>query len=110
MTSAIQSVLHPVQVEAGGEFMEDAGWTWFTTFGDATAEYEAIRTGASVWDVYALQKWDVTGEGAEEAIQRTFANKLAGLAVGQVKYGPFVNAEGFMTDDGTVYKHADDHF
>ena len=43
MTSAIQSVLHPVQVEAGGEFMEDAGWTWFTTFGDANAEYEAIR-------------------------------------------------------------------
>ncbi len=110
MTSAIQSVLHQVQVDVGGEFMEDAGWTWFTTFGDPVKEYEAIRSGASVWDVYALQKWDVRGAGAQQAIQRTFANNLGTLAVGQVKYGPFVDESGLMTDDGTVYKHADDHF
>jgi aminomethyltransferase len=27
-----------------------------------------------------------------------------------VKYGPFVDDDGLMADDGTVYKHADDHF
>ena len=110
MTTAIQSVLHAAQVEVGGEFLEEAGWTWFTTFGDPVGEYEAIRSGVAVWDVYALQKWDVSGADAQDAIQRTFANNLSTVQVGQVKYGPFVGADGNMTDDGTVYKHTDGHF
>jgi len=110
MSSPIKSVLYDVQERAGGQFMEDGGWFWTTTLGDPAAEYESIRSGVSLWDVYALQKWDVTGPDALPAIQRVFANNAAGLEVGQVRYGPFVDAAGKMVDDGTVYKHADDHY
>ena len=79
------------------------------TSGTSDAEYRAIRTAVCLWDVYALQKWDVTGKDAVTAIQRVFTNNLQSLAVGQVRYGAFVNTDGAMTDDGTVYKHSDDH-
>jgi aminomethyltransferase len=110
MSSPIKSVLYDVQEQAGGQFMEDSGWFWTTTFGDAAGEYEAIRSGVSLWDVYGLQKWDVAGPDALRAVQRVFANNATGLEVGQVRYGPFVDASGKMADDGTVYKHADDHY
>lgn len=110
MTSPIRSVLADVQQAQGAGFLEDGGWTWVTTFGDPEGEYEAVRSAVAIWDVYALQKWDVTGPDAQMAIQRTFANDLAGLAVGQVKYAPFIDEAGLMYDDGTVYKHADERY
>ncbi len=110
MTEPVKSVLHGVQEEAGAAFMEDGGWLWTTTLGDPQAEYEAVRQSAGMWDVFALQKWDVTGPDAAAAVQRTFTGDVSRLEVGQVKYGPFVDASGAMVDDGTVYKHTGDHF
>ena len=83
---------------------------WTTTLGDPQAEYDAVRRTAGMWDVFALQKWDVTGPDAAAAAQRTFTGDVSRLEVGQVKYAPFVDATGAMVDDGTVYKHADDHY
>jgi aminomethyltransferase len=110
MSSAIKSVLHDVQEQAGGEFMEDSGWFWTTTFGDPAGEFQAIRSGVSLWDVYGLQKWDLTGPDSLRAVQRVFANDATSLEVGQVRYGPFVDPAGRMADDGTVYKHTDEHY
>jgi aminomethyltransferase len=110
MSDAIKSVLYDIQEQQGATFMEDGGWFWTATLGDARAEYESIRSGVSIWDVYGLQKWDVSGPDARAAVQRVFTNNLDSLAVGQVRYGAFVEGSGAMIDDGTVYKHADDHF
>ena len=110
MTEGVRSVLYGVQKQAGAAFMEDGGWLWTTTFGDPQAEYDAVRTTAGMWDVFGLQKWDVTGPEAARAVQRTFTGDVSRLEVGQVKYAPFVDPTGVMVDDGTVYKHADDHF
>jgi aminomethyltransferase len=110
MTEPVKSVLHGVQEEAGAAFLEDGGWMWTTTLGDPRAEYDAVRQNAGMWDVFALQKWDITGPDAAAAAQRTFTGDVSTLQVGQVKYAPFVDATGAMVDDGTVYKHADDHY
>ncbi len=110
MTEPIKSVLHAAQEAAGAGFADYDGWLWTTTLGDPLGEYEAVRTSAGMWDVFALQKWDVTGPDAARAAQRTFANDVGTQQVGQVRYAPFVDATGAMFDEGTVYKHADDHF
>jgi aminomethyltransferase len=44
-----------------------------------------------------------------KAVDRIFTNDMLGLAVGQVRYGPFCDENGAMVGDGTVYKFADDH-
>lgn len=110
MNEAIKSVLHEDHESRGAQFVVYSGWAWVTTFGDPSGEYEAIRNGVSLWDVYGLQKFDVTGADAAQAVQRVFANDVLGMAVGQVRYGPFVDERGKIVDDGTVFKLADDHY
>jgi len=104
-----RSVWYDLQAEQGAEFEDFDGWLWTASLGDVPGEYEAIRTGAGMWDVYPLVKWDFEGRDALEAAQRTFTNDVRSLASGQVRYGAFVNEGGAMVDDGTVYKLADDH-
>ena len=110
MSEPIKSVLHDAQEARGATFRDDDGWYWTMSFGDGLAGYDAIRSGVSMWDVYPLVKWDVNGPDAGAAIQRVFTNDLGSQAVGQVKYGAFVNDDGTLVDDGTVFKHADDHY
>ncbi|MGE5460460.1 MAG: aminomethyltransferase family protein [Solirubrobacterales bacterium] len=105
----VRSVLHEVQAEEGATFEDFDGWLWTATLGDPAAEYEAVRTGVAMWDVYPLVKWDLTGPGALEAVQRIFTNDLRALGPGRARYGAFVDAEGRMLDDGVVYVHGPDH-
>ena len=105
----IRSVWYDLQAEQGAEFEDFDGWLWTATFGDVAGEYEAIRTDVGMWDVFPLVKWDFVGPDALVAAQRTFTNDLRSLEVGQVRYGAFVNEDGGMVDDGTVYKLAEDH-
>ena len=110
MTDTIRSVLHEVQETQGATFRDDDGWWWTNSFGDGLAGYEAVRGGAAIWDVYPLKKWDVTGPEAEAGVQRIFSRDLSTQRAGTVRYGAFLDADGMLLDDGTVFKHADDHF
>ena len=93
----------------GAGFMEEAGWYWSTTFGDTDKEYRAVREDVGMWDVSPLNKWEFRGPDALEAAQRVHTNDVLRLRVGQVRYGGFVDEDGLLIDDGTVFKHADDH-
>ncbi len=92
---------------AGGTHMEEEGWFWLDSFGDFDGEYEAVRNSLGVWDVSPLNKWEFTGPDALEAAQRVHANNIAGLQVGQVRYGAFCDTDGLMIDDGTIYRLED---
>ncbi len=108
MTDApIRSVLYDVQERQGGTFDDFGGWMWTLDFGDILGEYEALRSGAGMWDVYALNKWLVTGPDAASALQRGFTNNLSTQQVGQVRYGAFTDENGLLLDEGTVYRRAD---
>lgn len=108
MTDApIHSVLFDVQVRQGGTFDDFGGWMWTLDFGDILGEYESLRSSAGMWDVYALNKWHLTGPDAQAALQRGFTNNLSTQQVGQVRYGAFVNDSGVLMDEGTIYKRSD---
>ena len=106
-----RSPLHDAQIAAGAEIIWEDGWPWAMKVGDdVRAEYEAIRTATGIWDLYSTCKYEVGGSDASALIQRRFTNDLSDLAVGGVRYGAFVNADGSMVDDGNVYKHSEDKF
>jgi glycine cleavage system T protein (aminomethyltransferase) len=95
----------------GAEVLIEDGWPWYMhEGGDPMAEYEAIRSGAGIWDLFSTSKYEVTGPDAARLIQRRFTNSLAGVPDGAVRYGAFVNADGLMIDDGNVYKFGDEKF
>jgi aminomethyltransferase len=109
MSDAIKTAFYSAQEQRGATFMEEGGWLWSESFGDAAKEYAAVRDGVGMWDVSPLNKWDFRGPDAVEAAQRVHSNDIFGMQVGQVKYGAFLDEDGLLVDDGTVFKHADDH-
>lgn len=109
MSDAIETAFHSVQEARGATFVEEGGWYWSVSFGDPDAEYAAVRDGVGMWDVSPLNKWDFRGPDAVEAAQRVHSNDILGLEVGQIRYGAFLDEDGLLVDDGTVFKHADDH-
>ena len=111
MTEDVRSPLHDWHVAHGAEVVWEDGYPWAMDEGTPVAdEYEAIRTGTGIWDLFSTCKYEVTGPDATRLIQRRFTNSLAGMADGSVRYGAFVNADGNMIDDGNVYKFADDRY
>ena len=100
---AIRTAFHEVTAAQGGSHVEDGGWMWLEGFGDVAKEYAAIRDDVAVWDVSPLNKWEFRGPDALRGAQRAFSNDALGLEVGQVRYGAFVDADGLMVDDGTVF-------
>ena len=109
MSDAIKTAFHRVQETMGATFVEEGGWLWSVSFGDPVREYSAVRDGVGMWDVSPLNKWEFRGPDAVEAAQRVHSNDILGLTVGQVRYGAFLDEDGLLVDDGTVFKHADDH-
>ncbi|MEX0754091.1 MAG: aminomethyltransferase family protein [Actinomycetota bacterium] len=110
MADEHKSPLHAIQESMGATFVPEGGWLWTESFGDTDAEYRAPRENVGMWDLAPLNKWEFTGKDATTAIQRIHSNDIAGMSVGQVKYGAFLDIDGLMVDDGTVYKFAGDHY
>jgi aminomethyltransferase len=111
MTEDKRSPLHDWHEAHGAETIWEDGYPWTNHEGrDPMQEYEAVRTGTGIWDLFSTCKYEVTGPDAARLIQRRFTNSVAGMQPGQVRYGAFVNADGLMVDDGNVYEFADDRF
>lgn len=68
-----------------------------------------MRTDVGVWDISALRKWQVRGDGAAAAVDRLFTNDVVGAPPGTVRYGLFCDERGMIVNDATVYKLADDY-
>ena len=96
-----------VQRRMGGQFAEWEGWDWISDFGDPIAEHHAVRETVGLWDESPLQKWLFTGPDALAAADYCFTSDMAGLQVGQVRYGAFCDERGRMLGDGTVYNTGD---
>lgn len=100
---AIRTAFHDVTESQGGRHVADGGWLWLEGFGALQKEYSAVRDDVAVWDVSPLNKWDFRGPDALRAAQHLFSNDAIGLEIGQARYGAFLDADGLMVDDGTVF-------
>ena len=109
MSPSRETAFHPITSRTAVGYEEEAGWLWVTSFGDTEAEYRAVREGVGMWDLSPLNKWGFRGSDALEAAQRVNTNDILGMRDGQVRYGAFVDEDGLLVDDGTVFRHAADH-
>lgn len=98
-----------VQREAGANWTDWEGWAWAADFGDAVAEHVATRTACNLWDESPLRKWDLQGPDALALADALFTNDMAGLEIGQVRYGAICDDQGKMIMDGTVFHLGDQH-
>jgi glycine cleavage system T protein (aminomethyltransferase) len=108
VSDPIRSAFHDIQQGLGATFVDEGGWWWTGGFGDAEREYAAVREGVGMWDLSPLNKWEFRGPDAVEAVQRVHSNDVLGMAAGQVRYGGFLDEDGLLVDDGTVFRFGDD--
>ena len=109
MSQSRETAFHPITSAKAAGFMEEAGWLWVTNYGDVDAEYRAVREGVGMWDLSPLNKWEFKGPEALEAAQRVHSNDVLGMRDGQVRYGAFLDEDGLLVDDGTVFRHSPEH-
>ena len=109
MGDPIRSAFYDIQQAVGATFVDEGGWWWTGGFGDTAREYTALRENVGMWDLSPLNKWEFRGPDAVEAVQRVHSNDVLGMADGQVRYGGFLDEDGLLVDDGTVFRFAEDH-
>jgi heterotetrameric sarcosine oxidase alpha subunit len=103
----------------GAVFMNAGQWKraqWFTRPGETdwletvNREVRMTRSGVGICDVSTLGKIDVHGPDAAALLDRLYINGFANLAIGKARYGVMLREDGFVLDDGTTTRFADDRF
>jgi sarcosine oxidase subunit alpha len=110
---------HDWAVEQGASFTDAGQWKraqWFARPGErdwletVNREVNAVRSAVGVCDVSTLGKIDVHGPDAAVLLDRLYANPMASLAVGKVRYGLMLREDGLVMDDGTVSRLGEHRF
>jgi len=110
---------HEWATQQGAAFIETGEWLraqWFVRPGDTdwlssvSREVSAVRAGVGLCDVSTLGKIDVQGEDAAAFLDRVYVNVLSTLPVGKARYGLMLREDGFVMDDGTVARLADQQY
>jgi methylglutamate dehydrogenase subunit C len=69
-----------------------------------------VRAGVGFCDVSTLGKIDVQGPDAAAFLDRLYINTFSSLPVGRARYGVMLREDGFVLDDGTTSRLAEDRF
>ena len=125
---ARRSPLWQILKERGAVYGSKFGWerpNWFASqvntvdqpsfegrpnwFDQVASEHRATRERVALFDLSSFTKFEVTGRGAFEALQRVAANDLD-KPDGSVVYTQLCNERGGIEADLTIVRLAADHF
>ncbi|TPM49752.1 sarcosine oxidase subunit alpha [Mesorhizobium sp. B2-2-3] len=110
---------HHWAAEQGAVFVDTGLWKraqWYPHTGEkdwlesVTREVKTVRSGVGFCDVSTLGKIDVHGPDAGAFLDRVYINTFSSLAVGKARYGLMLREDGFVYDDGTTSRLAEDHY
>ena len=109
MTEALKRTpLFDEHVKAGGRIVPFAGWEMPVQYAGISAEHEAVRTRAGMFDVSHMGELELWGEHAAAVVNYLVTNDLGRIDVGQAMYTCCCNAQGTILDDLIIYKRAVD--
>ena len=94
------SPLHSWHLARGATMMVAGLWLRPEHYGDAAAEVKAVREGVGIIDVSPLGKFQISGPGVPDLLERMYVNDWRRLRRGRVRYGIMCNDEGVVLDDG----------
>lgn len=93
-----------------GATMTTEGWLVPTKFKGNEIEHTAIRERVGVCDFSGMGEIDVKGKDARRFLDEHCVNDVANLKPGRIVYTSFLDEEGVMIDDTTIYCHNEEHF
>ena len=87
-----------------------AGWLMPLRYGSETAEHNAVRTNAALFDLSHMGEIAVTGPGAGVALDYALCGWPSLLSVGRARYTMLCAPDGGILDDLIVYRQGTDRF
>ena len=111
MTSTLRDTpLRAVHERLGATMTGFAGWLMPLRYGSETAEHNAVRDSAALFDLSHMGEIAVTGPGAGAALDYALCGWLSQLSVGRARYTMLCAPDGGILDDLIVYRQAADRF
>lgn len=110
---------HWASVERGAPMIEAGLWyrpSYFPKPGEKTwreacdREVRMVRETVGICDVSTLGKIDIQGKDAGRFLDFVYTNTFSTLPVGRVRYGLMLREDGFVMDDGTSARLAENHY
>jgi glycine cleavage system aminomethyltransferase T len=102
--------LHDEHLSLGGRLDRFGNWWRPWHYGDATAEYWAVREGVSIGDVSTLGKMVVTGPDVVGFLERLYPCRVADIKPGRSRYALLLNERGHIMDDGMILRESETRF
>jgi aminomethyltransferase len=102
--------LRAVHERLGATMTEFAGWLMPLRYGSETAEHNAVRTAAALFDLSHMGEIAVTGPEAGAALDYALTGWPSTLAVGRARYTMICAPDGGILDDLIVYRQEGERF
>lgn len=111
MTSHLLSTpLESTHIDLGAVMTDFAGWNMPLRYGSATAEHEAVRTKAGMFDLSHMGQIVVTGNDAGRALDYSLVTKPSVMPEGRARYSMIVAEDGGIIDDLIVYSTSETEY
>ena len=105
-----RSPLHEANAKLGARFVEFGGWEMPVQYQSVLTEHRDVRGGAGFFDVTHLGRFELTGNGAHQAIRKLLCNDIERVDPGRCQYTMMLNNDGGIIDDLIVWWWGKNHF
>jgi glycine cleavage system T protein (aminomethyltransferase) len=110
VTSQRQTPLYAVHERLGATMTSFAGWQMPLRYASETAEHQAVRHAAGLFDLSHMGEIAVTGPGAGSALDYALTGYLSAVPTGRARYTMICAADGGVLDDLVVYRQGEQEF
>ena len=93
--------------ELGAKLVPFAGFRMPVQYASISAEHQAVRQRAGLFDISHMGEFHVSGPGATAFLDRMTVNDVPGLALHQAHYSCLCRPDGGILDDVVLYRLED---
>ena len=102
--------MHAVHERLGATMTSFAGWQMPLRYASETAEHQAVRRAAGLFDLSHMGEIVVAGPAAGAALDYALIGHLSALRPGRARYTMICAEDGGVLDDLVVYRQDEDEF
>jgi aminomethyltransferase len=110
VTTPRQTPLQAVHERLGATMTSFAGWQMPLRYTSETAEHQAVRHAAGLFDLSHMGEITVAGAGAGAVLDYALTGTLSALRPGRARYTMICAEDGGVLDDLVVYRLDEDEF
>ena len=102
--------MRAIHARLGAVMTSFAGWQMPLRYASETAEHQAVRHAAGLFDLSHMGEILVSGPGAGAALDYALTGHLSALRPGRARYTMICAEDGGVLDDLVVYRQGEDEF